>query len=191
MRNSMKVSGSILIIVMCLSTLGLSSEEFNRGLGFTAGTISGIGATYRHYFDDQGVQFTLGILSNADNVPKFPADYSGGFLTKNGWDIDGWLSFMYLRTLRESEFTKFYYFVGASYEIDYTKKYTQEYAAGGQVGSPVKKIRNDNSYYFGPGIGLDFQLSKYISLIVELPLSISSKMKIITYIPQGGIIVKF
>lgn len=170
----------------------------NKGLGFTAGQISGIGFAYRQYFEKNGMQFTFGLLSNADKVPKFSDNtYDSTSIKKTGWEVDGWLSFMYLRTLRDSENTKFYYFVGASLNIDYAEEYTQNYQydpyAGEiiKLGSPKKSGLNKNSYYFGPGIGLDLKVSKYISFIIELPVSISSDKKIETYIPQGGVLIKF
>lgn len=168
-----------------------NNSEYLSGLGFTAGKISGVGFAYRRYFAKSGVQFTFGLLSNADKVPSFSDESYSDTRTKTGWDVDGWLSFMYLRTIRESDDTRFYYFLGGSMNIDYSKKYTQNYENNIASGDPIKKIRNDNSYYFGPGIGLDFRVSKYISFIVELPISISSDKKIETYIPQGSIQVKF
>ncbi len=181
----------LICVVLSFATFIFSSEVLNRGLGFTAGKVSGIGLAYRQYYEKNGFQFTVGLLSSADKVPDFPETYYDDSYTKTGWEVDGWLSAMYLRVLRQSEVTRFYYFVGASINIDYKKKYTQEYSANSQYGSPVKKTINDNAYYFGPGIGVEFQLSKYISLNVELPVSISSDSKIDTYIPQGGIIIKF
>lgn len=187
----------LIIVLIVLTSVSIAAEEFNRGLGFTAGKISGVGFAYRQYFNNNGIQFTFGMLADRDNVPKFPSSPSNYELddndgiTKTGWEVDGWLSFMYLRTLRKSEQTRFYYFVGASMNIDYTKKYTQYYVSNEISESPVKKRHNDNKYYFGPGIGLDFQVSKYISFIIELPVSISSDNKIDTYIPQGGVIVRF
>lgn len=171
--------------------------EYKRGLGFTAGKISGVGFAYRQYYEKNGFQFTLGFISNADKVPKFSSTSNNLTETKKGWDVDGWVGFMFLRTLRESESSRFYYFLGGSMNIDYTKKYTQNYSSTGsssklyKEGSPVKDGRNNNSYYFGPGIGVDFKISKYISFIIELPISISSDKKIETYIPQGGVIIKF
>lgn len=177
--------------------IGEYEKENTQGLGFTAGRVSGVGFAYRQYFDKSGIQFTFGLLSDADNVPKFPEESNTSVITKKGWDVDGSIGFMYLRTLRESEKSRFYYFLGASLNIDYTKKYIQNYQYDSSVGelvkygSPVKDIKNNNSYYYGPGIGIDFKLSKYVSFIVELPVSISSDKKIETYIPQGAIIIKF
>jgi len=188
----------IVLMLFTLATVNLVAEDFHRGLGFTAGHISGVGFAYRQYFDKNGLQFTVGMLSDRDNTPKFPDTlYKKDSITKTGWEVDGWVSAMFLRTLRESEFVRFYWFVGGSMKIDYTKKYTQAYVEpeSGHYyeisGEPVKKRHNNNDFFFGPGVGLDYQLSKNISLIIELPLSISSDKKIETYIPQGGIIVRF
>lgn len=182
----------IITCLVLLSTAFLFSENvLDRGLGFTAGKVSGIGIAYRQFFQKNGFQFTLGLLSDADEVPKFPVTYYNEYNTKTGWEVDGWISGMYLRVLRQSEFTRFYCFLGASMNIDYKKKYTQEYVSGQISGSPVKKTKNDNAYYFGPGIGIEFKLSRFISFNAELPVSVSSNYKIDTYIPQAGIIVKF
>ncbi len=181
----------LMVIVLVMLTLSFSAETLDRGLGFTAGKVSGIGLAYRQYFAKNGLQFTVGLLSNADKVPKFPESHYDDSYTKTGWEVDGWLSAMYLRVLRESELTKFYCFVGASINIDYKKKYTQEYIAGNQSGSIEKKVINNNAYYVGPGIGIEFEMSRYINLNLELPISISSDSKIDTYVPQASIIVKF
>ena len=187
----MKKKVTLGLLFLLFLYINIYAETYNRGLGFTAGKVSGIGFAYRQYFEKNGMQLTFGFLSDADNVPKFPETYYSDSLSKTGWEVDGWMSAMYLRVLRESELTKFYYFVGGSINIDYKKQYTQMYLANQQDGSPEKKIKNDNAYYFGPGIGLDFQISKYVSFIIELPVSISSDMKIDTYVPQGGVIVRF
>lgn len=180
-----------------LDTKETKTAVFQNGLGFTAGKISGVGFNYRQYFDKNGIQFTFGLLTNADKVPTFPADGVSGSVTKTGWDVDGWVSLMYLRTLRETPRSKFYYFIGGSMNIDYSKKYTQKYEwspseyVWTKLGSPVKDGRNNNEYYFGPGIGIDISLGKYVSLIVELPISISSNKEIVSYVPQGSILIKF
>lgn len=181
----------LVLIIFTLVTVEIMAEDFNKGLGFTAGKISGVGFAYRQYFEKNGMQFTFGLLSTGDKVPHFPNEYYEDYRVKRGWEMDGWVSAMYLRTLRESELSRFYYFVGASVNLDYTKKYKQEYIGGISSGSPVMTRHNDNSYYIGPGIGLDFRVSKYISFMIELPVSFSSDKKIDTYIPQGGVIVRF
>lgn len=182
----------MLVIILLLLSLSLSAVVNERGFGFTAGKVSGIGLAYRQYNERNGFQFTVGLLSSSDRIPKFPSESYNDSITKTGWDVDGWVSAMYINILRESEFNKFYWFFGASMNIDYKKKYTQEYDnAHDPVGNIDKKVVNDNAFYFGPGIGVDFRLSKYVSFNIELPISISSDSKIDTYIPQGAIIVRF
>lgn len=181
----------LILLVLILGSVDIIAEEYNRGLGFTAGRISGVGFTYRQYMEKNGIQFTFGMLSDRDKKPSFP-ELSDESITLTGWKVIGSLSFMYLRTLRKSERTRFYWFAGASMDIDYRKRYTQNYNnSGNQLGSPSDKGFSDNNYYFGPGVGLDFQVSKYVSFMIELPISISSDKKIETYIPQGGILVRF
>lgn len=193
----MKKGLVLIVVIFILSSVDMMAEEFNRGLGFTAGRISGVGFAYRQYFDKMGIQFTFGMLSDQDKIPNFPTSPSSyqldenNSITKTGWEVDGSLSFMLLRTLRNTDSTRFYCFAGASIDIDYTKKYTQLYVSSDMSGSPVKKTNNNNRYYFGPGVGVDFQVSKYVSFIVELPIAISSDKKVETYIPQGGVIIRF
>ncbi|OQY36851.1 MAG: hypothetical protein B6226_05885, partial [Candidatus Cloacimonetes bacterium 4572_65] len=43
----------------------------NKGIGFAAGTISGIGFSYREYGKSLGYQFTLGLVSSKDKTPNF------------------------------------------------------------------------------------------------------------------------
>lgn len=190
----MKKVAFIIVLLSFFTFCNLNSEELTKGIGFTAGQLSGIGFNYRQYFEKNGMQFTLGLISNADNKPTFPARYSRDFLIKNGWKVNGWVSAMFLRTIRNNENSRFYYFVAGSVNIDQTKKYKQYYQAYQPyqpMGSPVKYTDDKNKTYFGPGVGIELKPSKYFSIMLELPVSISNNKKIITYIPQGGFIIKF
>ena len=189
----------VIVLVVCILLLcsaDILSEDLQQGFGFTAGRISGVGIAYRQYFDKNGIQVTFGMFSNREEIPKFPtsANYGwehDGSNTKIGWELVGSYSLMYLRTLRMNEETRFYYFLGASMELDYKKKYTQDYENGIAVGIPVEKNAYNHDYFFGPGLGIDFKVNDNISFVVELPISISSDLEIETYIPQGGIVLKF
>ncbi len=184
------------MIMLTLSIVNINADEYLRGLGFTAGRLSGVGITYRQYFEKNGLQFTFGMISNRDKDPSFPEEAkwswnNNGEVTKTGWQLDGSMGAMFIRTIRDSNKSRFYYFVGGSVEIEYRNKYTQTYEDGFIVGSAVKKRHKKYDYYFGPGIGVDFRINKYISLLVELPMSISTDKKIESYIPQGAIIIRF
>lgn len=173
----------IVVLLSFFTFCNLNSEEYTKGIGFTAGQLSGIGFNYRQYFDKNGMQFTFGFISTSDKKPRFTNFYTN---TKTGWEINGWLAAMYLRTLRDSDNTKFYFFAGTSINIDRKDIYTQY-----SNGSVDKITKNRDKVYFGPGLGIELKASKYFSLIFELPVSISDNKKIVTYIPQGGFIIKF
>lgn len=176
----------VIFIVVLLSVFtfcNLNSEELTKGVGFTAGQLSGIGFNYRQYFDKNGMQFTFGFISTSDKAPKFTDSYTN---TKTGWEINGWLSAMYLRTIRDSDNSRFYFFAGTSINIDRKDVYVQD-----NSGTVVKTTKNHDKVYFGPGLGIELKASKYFSLLFELPVSISDNKKIVSYIPQGGFIIKF
>ena len=203
-----------LMIILLVSLIALTGEQISeRGLGFSAGTISGIGFSYRQYIEDYGFQVTCGLTASGDEKPDFDESISGSLYSndtylisksKDGWDLDGSLGVMFISTLRKNEHSRFYYFVGGSVKLDRKKKYYQTYERneididGNRDtnfhivdGAERSKTINNDIYYYGPGIGLDLDLSKYLSLAFEWPLTFSSEKEIIMYIPQCSLNFKF
>ncbi len=196
-----KICFVMMFLLIVVSVFGEQYSE--RGLGFSAGTVSGIGFSYRQYVKDFGYQITVGITASDDKKPNFSdtiSEYglSGNTITKSkkGWELDGSIGLMLIKTLKDYEHSKFYCFVGGSVRLDRKKVYSRVYDASNRAtyyltDIETSKTVNDDVYYFGPGIGVDLELSKHASFALEWPLTISSEKKIVMYIPQCSLTFKF
>ena len=194
----------VLLFVVCLSqgqtqSSKLKEESRNTGLGFHFGTISGNGFSYRKYYKKGGLQVTLGgITSGSKEIYNtIYGNYGSASIitiTKNGRETKLSSAVNYVRTLDTSQVGRFYIVAGGSllssfirqYEIDYQMVEVNYYTRI-KDHPERKKWDSDYAYYFGFGLGYDFNLWENFHCVVELPLTIDNESEIKMYIPQAGI----
>ncbi|MCK9610562.1 MAG: hypothetical protein M0R67_05215 [Candidatus Cloacimonas sp.] len=194
----------VLLFVVCLSqgqtqSSKLKEESRNTGLGFHFGTISGNGFSYRKYYNKSGLQVTLGGFTSGSKEinNSIYGNYNGASIitiTENGRKTKLSSAINYVRTLDTNQVGRFYIVAGGSllssfirqYEIDYQMVDWTHYTLI-KDHPERKKWDSDYAYYFGFGLGFDFNLGQNFHCTVELPLTVDEESEIKMYIPQVGI----
>jgi len=140
--------------VFFVSGQNVFSEEgvfSQKGLGFTAGALSGIGLAYRQHFQNRwGFQIGGGAWGDHD-----------GFEYHTGLEA--------LRTIERTNLTRFYGLGGVGLEGS-REGYEGYWSDTTNVPHYYSSRRNSTVLYLGTGIGIEFtEPKKGISLAVELP----------------------
>lgn len=102
-----------LTIIVTISAQESSSdfESKSNEFGIHAGFSTGLGLSYRHWFDNNGIQLTF--------LPVFTDDLTF---------VSGGLTFM--RSFRESKYFRFYGYLGNHYIYNTEAEYEQQYNIG-------------------------------------------------------------
>jgi len=162
--------------------------QFNDGVGFSVGRISGYGISFRHWFSEKvGLQVCAGGL-------YFPSEPGSGWIDY-GTLLQYWSGLEVFRSLYATEFTKWlfgqvYLFAGATHygnipweatlnEDGYTYTYTPGVYVPG--------------FGLGGGVGIEMTLFRHFSMVFELgyaafwePSSAAFKDQLsVDLVPQG------
>ncbi len=197
----------VILLLGLLIALPLQAEP-TQGVGFAAGQLSGIGLSYRVLMENYGMQITLGAISLKENgyeepyMPRYPYDphYSKanppGF-TQERWlrETDANIGLMFMKSLHKSKISTLYIFTGfcAFYSWDsieeqyYEPVVTDDYYDYAPVGEAKKRVRQNNTFFGGGGLGFEVRFSPNFRLAIEWPLTFTSDGDFIMYIPQAGL----
>lgn len=188
------------------------SAELSQGFGFAAGMQSGIGFSYRNIGENSGFQVTLGALgrNSGDDDYYFSEErteiYDYGWTPnvneiyiEQSWD-DGYFwgnfGFLYIKTLHRADKSLFYSFGGISSQYTSEKYYERPYMYFMEsdneytykpTGSKKELRETELRFFGGIGLGLSYNITKHITLSLELPLTVSDDGDIWMIVPQGAI----
>jgi hypothetical protein len=173
---------------------------------------SGIGFSYKKIDDKHGFQITIGAIgtSSSDDDYYFSEDHTQRF--DYGWtpnvnetiiEISGdngyfWgnMGVLYIKPLHRVEKSLFYGFTGLSanytvdkyYERPYKYFHDSAYDYTYRAVGPEKEVKDSETRIFlGVGLGLSYNVTKHITISLELPFTISDEGNIWMIIPQGSI----
>ncbi len=195
----------VLLFVTCLSqgqTQSSKTKEESRttGLGFHFGTVSGNGFSYRKYYNNKsGLQVTLGGFTSGSKEidSSIYGNYNGAStitITENGKKTKLSSAINYVRTLDTNQVGRFYIVAGGSLLSSFIRQYEIDYQIVNKAYYTIikdhperKKWDSEYAYYFGFGLGFDFNMGQNFHCAVELPLTIDENSEIRMYIPQAGI----
>jgi len=205
----------LLAIAILSSGLFAQIAELSKGIGLSAGMVSGTGFSYRQMTEKSGFQISFGIMKWGDdddlNDLYFSDSHNGSYDQSywipdtsriyNEWDYGygstwGNLGLTYYRPLHQGKRSMFYtlagvsmyYSSGSDYRRDYRYTITSESTYTYTPINDVKKVtESDLTYVLGAGIGFELKLSNNIRVCAELPLTFTSKGTITMFIPQIGL----
>lgn len=201
---------TILIITLLIMAFVISAEDkdYELGLGFGGGMISGSGFSFRKLNDNGGYQINFGaIMQNYDDDcedcfdNELHGDYYGDIgeiYTDRDYDSFGNLNLggnLY-KTLHKGSRTKLYLLGGGAVYMSFEKNYEQDYEWNSidEVWEKIGEMQTENKkefvYNFGGGFGFDYEVTDNISVNLEWPLTLSfsgEDLNIFMYVPQAGI----
>ena len=200
----------ILFTVLLIGIVFSQTPGLSQGFGFAAGMQSGIGFSYRNIGEKHGVQFTIGAIGRSGDNNSFPESYTetydGGWVPETGWTYTEisdnssyfWTSVgaLYIKPLHRAEKSMFFGFAGISTIYDYEKYYerTYHYVQESETqytyeptGSKREIKESDLRIFGGIGLGISYNLTKNITISLELPLTVSDEGDIWMIVPQGSI----
>ena len=209
----------IVIFVVFSASVYPQNKELSKGLGFSAGMISGTGFSYRQINEKHGFQITFGIMSFSDDEDINEYYFSDGYnstYNPNYWTPDtsgikteyeygnagnwGNLGFTYFMPLHRSTKSLFYMMTGISTYFSSDIKYSKDYryiilSDSTYSYEPITEIKKTDNFdyelFLGIGIGIEDKHTDNIRLSIDLPLTFSNKGKITMLIPQAGIYYYF
>jgi len=201
----------ILFFILLLSTVFSQTPGISQGFGFAAGMQSGNGFSYRDIGENNGFQFTIGVIGRGDDSDNsFPEERTDFY--KNGWipNTDeiyyeqsydnsyfwGNLGFLYIKPLHRVEKSMFYWFGGISTQVNYEKSYERQYkyfeeSETEYTYKPIDDERvikeSELRIFGGLGLGISYNVTKHITFSFELPLTVSDEGDIWMIVPQGAV----
>ena len=187
------------------------SQNLSQGLGFAAGMPSGAGFSYRFVGNNLGFQISSGMISfnnGDDEYPMHPQDGTNYFdcdgvdtSTTYSWNdygrnTSGNLGLLLIRPLHRSEQSLFYGFLGLSGYFHFEEVQAQDYhyicendstVLYEEIGDLYSADEFETTWFFGAGIGIQWNLTENIRISAELPITVSDKKDFFMYIPQVGL----
>jgi hypothetical protein len=197
----------ICAIVVFAILIYAEDKEYQYGLGFGGGMISGSGFSFRKLNDNGGYQINFGaIMQNYDECndcynDELYGDYYGDhdeIYTERFYDGYGNINLganLY-KTLHEGYRSKLYLLGGGAVYMGFEQNHEQdyEYNSANDVWEKVGEMRTENSrnytYNAGAGFGFDYAVTENIIVNLEWPLTISlsgEDVNVYMYLPQAGI----
>lgn len=156
-----------------------TNYESKLGLGFTGGGTSGIGFAIRKHFKNRlGFHCGAFILGGSEEEPEEEWNDNGYWAQ----DDIAWLwanigtQVMYTLHRHKKEVFRFYTFVGAQVIFDYGKHRVYKEVIVSDYHTTYEKTdkvvwSNDNMYFIGAGLGLEFLIVKHFGISVECPVT--------------------
>jgi len=188
------------------------SSELSQGFGFAAGMQSGVGFSYRNIGENNGFQLTVGAIGRGsgdddyyfseERTEKYDYGWTPNvnetYIEQDWNDSYFWgnLGVLYIKPLHRADKSLFYGFGGISTQYTSEKYHERPY---------MYFLESDNEYTYKPtgskkelretelrifggiGLGLSYNITKHITLSLELPLTISDDGDIWMIVPQGAI----
>jgi hypothetical protein len=158
----------IILVISSISVLAMAQERLKSPVlknefGFNAGFTTGLGLSYRHWFDRAGFQITALPVKGKDVTL-----YSVG------------LSYLY--TFYESKYSRFYGYVGNHYWYNQYDEVTYDW--GGTYDETRKRVTDE---FYNLGIGPAFAFGKVVRINIMVGYAIYDVFEKGYMMPTGEI----
>jgi hypothetical protein len=145
----------LLLAISSMSVLAMGQERLKSPVlknefGIHAGATTGLGLSYRHWFDRAGFQLTA-LPVKAEDVTLYSAGVS------------------LLYTFYESKYSRFYGYVGNHYWYNQYDEYVYGYDNNGNYTESVKKVTDE---FYNLGVGPAFAFGKVVRVNIMVGYAI-------------------
>ncbi|MBN2829872.1 MAG: hypothetical protein JXR56_06090 [Candidatus Cloacimonetes bacterium] len=169
---------TIITLILVLSSALVFAGEVEKNLGFAAGAVSGIGLSYRQFYEKAGFQITgAAYVDGTKESEEYQRQFNGG--------LQGFY------TLSKPSDVRFYLLGGVSFFYNENRFSEEVYTMEGEYAGDKIDAELDRSYNIGTGIGMQVTFLKHANIAIEWPLFYNTDGSFTMYIPQIGIYYKF